>query len=174
MNILKTHIFTCSRYIKTGFFLVLVAILFSQCHSSDSKQSETMKTYAIRLKPGQDLRKEIEAFVKKEQIEAGWIMSCAGSLTQKNIRYANQPEGKMEQGHFEIVSLTGTLSINGCHLHISTSDSLGNTTGGHLLENNIVYTTAEIIIGASSEMIFKREKDGTTPWEELQIITRKK
>ncbi|MFY7900854.1 MAG: hypothetical protein ACOVNY_11770 [Chitinophagaceae bacterium] len=37
------------------------------------------------------------------------------------------------------------------------------------MDNCIVYTTAEIIIEESKKHIFKREKDGSTPWEELQI-----
>ncbi len=100
---------------------------------------------------------------------AGWIVTCVGSLTQTNIRYANQQVGSMMNGHFEIVSLTGTISINGSHLHIAVSDSTGKTTGGHLLENNHVYTTAEIVIGESNNFQFTREEDGTTPWKELQV-----
>jgi uncharacterized protein len=49
------------------------------------------------------------------------------------------------------------------------SDSTGKTIGGHLSDGNIIYTTAEIVILSSSEFIFKREKDGTTPWDELQV-----
>jgi predicted DNA-binding protein with PD1-like motif len=128
-----------------------------------------LKTFAFRLKPGQDLKKEIEGFVKNNKIEAGWIATCVGSLTHYNIRFANEPEGSSGEGHFEIVSLTGTLSVNGSHLHISVSDSTGKTTGGHLLDNNIVYTTAEIVIQQTGDLNFTREKDGTTPWEELQI-----
>ena len=63
----------------------------------------------------------------------------------------------------------GTVSISGSHLHLSISDSTGKTIGGHLLEDNLVYTTAEIVIGESKNLLFTREKDGTTPWEELQI-----
>ncbi len=80
--------------------------------------TENVKIHALRLKPGQDLKKEIESFVKKEHIEAGWIMTCVGSLTQSNLRYANQPEGVKSNGHFEIVSLVGTVSIK---VHISIS-----------------------------------------------------
>ena len=127
------------------------------------------KTFAFRLKPGEDLRKGIEAFVSANDIKAGWIASCAGSLTDYSIRFANQPGASNGQGHFEIVSLTGTVSVNGSHMHISISDSTGKTIGGHLLDSNIVYTTAEIILQQSDEFVFTREKDGTTPWEELQI-----
>jgi len=125
--------------------------------------------HAFRLKPGQDLKKEILQYVKEKQIKAGWIGTCVGSLTQYNIRYANQPEGNTGSGHFEIVSLTGTVSINGSHIHISLSDSTGKTIGGHLLDGNIVYTTAEIVIQSSDDFIFKREKDGSTEWEELKV-----
>ena len=127
------------------------------------------KAHAFRLKPGQDLKKEIQKLVTDQQIKAGWISTCVGSLTNYNIRFANQPEGNSGSGHFEIVSLTGTVSVNGSHLHISISDSTGKTNGGHLLDSNIVYTTAEIVILSSDDFIFKREKDGSTPWEELQV-----
>lgn len=127
------------------------------------------KAHAFRIKPGQDLKKEILLYVKEKQIKAGWISTCVGSLTNYNIRFANQPEGNNSSGHFEIVSLTGTVSVNGSHLHISISDSIGKTIGGHLLDSNIVYTTAEIVILSSDDFIFKREKDGSTEWEELQV-----
>lgn len=127
------------------------------------------KTHAFRLKPGNDLRKEIESFVKTHNIQAGWISCGIGSLTDSNIRFANQPEGSKGSGHFEIVSLIGTVSINGSHIHISISDSTGKTIGGHLLDSNIVYTTAEIVIQESDEFVFTREKDGSTAWEELRV-----
>ena len=82
---------------------------------------------------------------------------------------SNQTEGINREGHFEILSLSGTVSINGLHLHLAVSDSSGNTIGGHLLEGNIIYTTAELVISSTEKYLFTRTKDGTTPWEELQI-----
>ena len=142
---------------------LLITILFISC------QSPMQKTHAFRLKPGADLKKEMEAYVKANSIEAGWIGTCAGSLTQYNIRFANQPQGTKGQGHFEIVSLSGTVSKNGSHVHVSISDSTGKTIGGHLLEECIIYTTAEIVLTEDNDFVFTREKDGSTPWEELQI-----
>jgi uncharacterized protein len=137
------------------------------CQSKPMKQSD--KTFAFRLKPGQDLKLSLDSFVKANQIEAAWIQTAVGSLTNYHIRFANQPNGVKDSGHFEIVSLVGTLSINGSHIHIAVSDSTGKTIGGHLLEGNTIYTTAEIVIGSSNQFQFKREEDGTTPWKELQI-----
>jgi uncharacterized protein len=128
-----------------------------------------MLIHAIRLKPGQDLKKSLTDFVREKQITASWIVSGIGSLTQTNIRYANQQEGVIQKGYFEILSLSGTMSIHGSHLHICVADERGICMGGHLLDGNIINTTAEIIIGESSDLLFTREKDGTTEWEELQI-----
>ncbi len=126
---------------------------------------------AIRLKPGDDLKQSLQKFVDDKDWQAAWIITCAGSITDYNIRFANQPNGSKGIGHFEITSLTGTLSRNGSHLHITVADSSGTTMGGHLLDGCKVYTTAEIMIGHSDQLIFTREYDGSTPWPELQIKT---
>ncbi|GAA4318868.1 PPC domain-containing DNA-binding protein [Flaviaesturariibacter amylovorans] len=132
-------------------------------------RSDMTKTHAFRLKPGADLRKELQAYADRAGIEAGWIATCAGSLTSYNIRFANQPDGSRGDGHFEIVSLSGTVSKNGSHIHLSIADSTGRTIGGHLLDGNLIYTTAEIVLQEDTGLRFTREKDGTTPWEELQV-----
>ena len=149
------------------FFIMSMMLIFSSCKTTQVMPSTTV--HAFRLKPGQDLKQEIQKLVNEKQIKAGWISTCAGSLTDYNIRFANQPDNSSGTGHFEIVSLTGTVSINGSHIHISISDSTGKTIGGHLSEGNKIYTTAEIVILSSNDIEFKREKDGTTAWEELQI-----
>ena len=119
-----------------------------------------------------DLKKSIQNYVNEHQIQAGWIATCVGSVKRYELRFANQPNTSSDSGHFEIVSLTGTVSKNGSHMHMSISDSTGKTIGGHLSEGNIIYTTAEIVIQSDDLLIFKREKDGSTPWEELQIEKR--
>jgi hypothetical protein len=128
-----------------------------------------IKIHVVRLKPGADLKKSIQEFVTENKLTAAWISTCVGSLVNYYIRFANQSQGSEGEGHFEIVGLTGTLSMNGSHIHISISDSTGKTIGGHLIEGCIIYTTAEIVIQSTDELVFKREKDGTTPWEELQV-----
>ena len=126
-------------------------------------------SFTFRLFPGADLRNSIRDFVRGKKIYAGWIVSCAGSITEYSIRFANQPGASTGSGHFEIVSLAGTVSVNGLHLHVSISDNTGKTIGGHLMEGCKIYTTAEITLVESGKYIFTREKDGSTPWEELQI-----
>jgi predicted DNA-binding protein with PD1-like motif len=81
-----------------------------------------MKTFTVRLKPGQDLRDELEALVKTHHIEAGIVLTCVGSLSRATLRLADENLTKVWDEKFEIVSLTGTLSPEGIHAHISLSD----------------------------------------------------
>lgn len=118
--------------------------------------------------------KSLKEFAAKQEIKAGWVSTAVGSLTQYNLRMANQSLPASGEGHFEIVSLTGTFSENGPHLHLAISDSTGKTIGGHLREGCKIYTTAEIVLLSTSDFRFVREKDGTTPYEELQIIQPQK
>ncbi|MEI9919990.1 MAG: DUF296 domain-containing protein [Bacteroidota bacterium] len=127
---------------------------------------------AFRLKPHQDLKVEILKFAAVNNLKAAAIVSCAGSLEQYNIRFANQPDGTFVKGFFEIVSLSGTFSDTSSHLHISVSDSNGVTTGGHLMNNNLVYTTAEIVIVELSDLEFVRETDPTYGYQELVVKKR--
>ena len=131
-----------------------------------------MKTFALRLKPDQDLKKSLKNFVVNNNIEAGFILTAVGSLQQATIRFANQNESHVLLGKFEIVSLVGTLSVNGIHLHISIADSEGITRGGHLVDGCLIYTTAEIVIGESESLIFSRQVDKQTGYLELEIIQR--
>ena len=73
------------------------------------------------------------------------------------------------EGHFEIVSLTGTLGPDGMHIHLSVSDEKGVTTGGHLLEGCLVYTTVELVVGDAVGLIFHREIDPRTTFPELSV-----
>jgi len=102
-----------------------------------------MKIFAIRLKPNQDLKESLKNFVTSNNIEAGFILTTVGSLKQATLRFANQNDSKVWHDKFEIVSLVGTLSTQGIHLHISLSDKEGKTIGGHLEKGCLIYTTAD-------------------------------
>lgn len=125
--------------------------------------------FALRLKPGDDLRRSLEAFTAQHHLRAAYVATCAGSLKVAAIRFADQKDTTILTGPFEIVSLTGTLSPDGSHLHISVSDSTGRTFGGHLAEGSLVYTTAEVVIGELADARFTRELDPATTFKELVV-----
>ena len=128
-----------------------------------------MNIHTFRLKPGDDLFQEIELFTNFYSFEAGCILSAVGSLTQATLRLANQSTYNVYYGHFEIVSITGTVSIHGSHIHISISDSDGVTLGGHLVPGCTIYTTAEIVLASFPEIIYQRELCELSGYDELVI-----
>ena len=131
-----------------------------------------MKNYTFRLKSGEDLFETIEAFIKDKNIEAGCVLSGVGSLTHFTLRFANQEDHAEADGHFEIVSLTGTVSIHGSHLHVSISDEHGKTTGGHFVSGCVIYTTAEIVIAVFDNVVYKREFAEDSGYDELVVYKK--
>src|SRR5512143_2593321 len=131
-----------------------------------------MKNYTFRLRPGQDLLDSLEAFINERYVEAGCVLSGVGSLTHATLRLANRDVYTEYDGHFEIVSITGTVSIHGSHLHISISDEDGKTIGGHLVRGCRIYTTAEIVIAAFENVVYQREFAEDSGYEELVVYPR--
>lgn len=131
------------------------------------------KIHVIRLEPKQDLRRSLIEFAALNDMKAAVIVTCVGSLTQYNLRFANQHEPTKRKGHFEIVSLVGTLSASSAHLHLCVSDEQGLTTGGHLMNDNLIFTTAEIAIAELPDLLFERAPDPVTGYHELRITDRR-
>lgn len=132
-----------------------------------------MKTHTFRLKPQEDLFDSIEGFVRQNHIEAGCILSGVGSLTRATLRLANRGAYNGYEGHFEIVSMTGTVSIHGSHLHIAISDGDGATIGGHLVGGCKIYTTAEIVLLELDDVVYKREMyQNDSGYEELAVYKK--
>ena len=131
-----------------------------------------MRNYTFRLKPGQDLFDSISLFIRENHVQAGCILSGVGSLTDVALRFANQETYASFKGHFEIVSMTGTVSIHGSHLHISVSREDGQTIGGHLDSGCKIYTTAEIVLTVFEDVVYKREFAEDSGYEELVVYNR--
>lgn len=131
-----------------------------------------MQAITFRLRPGQDLFAEIERAVSGNHIEAGCILSAVGSLTHATLRLANREFSSSYDDHFEIVSMTGTVSTHGSHLHLSISDEDGKTIGGHLEPGCTIYTTAEMVLAIFDDVVYKREFAADSGYEELVVYNK--
>ncbi|HEX8389881.1 MAG TPA: PPC domain-containing DNA-binding protein [Candidatus Saccharimonadales bacterium] len=130
-----------------------------------------MKTIAVRLHDGQDLLEEIQQIVAAHYVRAGVILSAVGSLKTSKIRVPviNGKIRYITPTNLEIDNLHGTVSVNGCHLHISVSDVDGTVSGGHLRNGCIIRTTCELVIGILNDTSFNREPDDQTGFDELVV-----
>ncbi len=111
-------------------------------------------------------------YAKENNIEAGCVLSGSGCVKHAHIRLAKTISFLDVDSDYEIVSITGTISKDGLHLHISLSDTEGNTVGGHLSDVTIINTTCELVILELSNYSFTREFDEKTGYKEL-VITEK-
>ncbi|MEO7497932.1 MAG: PPC domain-containing DNA-binding protein [Massilia sp.] len=131
-----------------------------------------MKAYPLRLAPGQDLRAALEALLREQALDAAFVLQAIGSLSVARIRFAGQPASNELRGDTEILSLAGTLSPDGAHLHLSVSNARGEVIGGHADYGCIVRTTAEVLLALLPEHHFAREHDAASGFKELVVRTR--
>ena len=128
-----------------------------------------MKVVPLRLPPGADLRRTLEVWMGEQQEQAACLISAVGSLSVAQLRLAGATQATAIHGELEILSLSGTLSPDGAHLHIAVADRQGSVIGGHLCVGSLVRTTAELVIGLLPEWRFNRELDPATGYAELAI-----
>jgi uncharacterized protein len=131
-----------------------------------------MKVVPFLLISGDDLRQALEAWMGEQREQAGCVINAIGSLSVAELRFAGAAASTAIRGELEIISLSGTLSTDGAHLHIAFADSRGAVIGGHLCPGSLVRTTAELVIGLLPEWRFSRELDPATGYAELRITPR--
>ena len=128
-----------------------------------------METLPLRLSPGMDLREALEAAMATRLCRAAFVMSGIGSLRCARLRRAGNPEPDSLDGDLEILTLAGTISPDGSHLHMSVADAQGRVSGGHVAHGCVVRTTAEVLLLLLPEWSFTRELDPATGFAELVI-----
>jgi predicted DNA-binding protein with PD1-like motif len=126
-----------------------------------------MQADVLRLAPGEDLRLALGEVLASRGVKAACVLSAVGSFTQAVLRFAGDSEGTAIDGPLELLALSGTISLDGPHLHASVSDAHGNVRGGHVMAGCIVRTTAEIVLGLLPRWEFRRELDAATGYPEL-------
>lgn len=146
--------------------------------------SGAMTAHCFRLHPGDKLMPSLKQaatiILSRSRCEAAFIVTAVGSLQSATIRLANASRtdinGDKTSGNdivaynqrFEVVSLVGTFSSDGFHVHIALSDAQGKTVGGHLIDGTI-FTTCEIVLGTADNVQFSRIMDDSTGYNELEV-----
>ena len=128
-----------------------------------------MSFLPIRLTPGSDLRRALEALPLSHGTDSAFVVAGIGSLKEVNMRFADVPDAVVLPGPLEIVSLSGSLSAAGAHLHVSVSDAAGRVVGGHLGYGSTVRTTAEVLLALLPNGMLSREHDVATGFAELVV-----
>ena len=128
----------------------------------------------FRLSPGEDVFACLVEICEREQISAGVVLTCVGSLD--GVSFCDievLPEKKCGCGYGQVYSWAGLfelLSVSGIvgrdadgkvnlHLHYTFADREGRVFGGHMVEGNRVKMTVEGTIGAFDGVTMTRRYD---------------
>ena len=138
----------------------------------DTGGEPPMKLLPLRLTPGMDLRRALEAIVTREGFGAGFVICGIDKAADARLRLADAPEATLFPGPFEILTLAGSLTPQGAHLHASVSAADGSVIGGHGAYGNEVRTTVELLLVDAQGWDLRREFDAATGFDELVVRRR--
>ena len=105
-----------------------------------------MQPLPPKLAPGSDLRLSLEELAQRDGI-SGFVLGVVGNLTKASFQCPGQAEPTVLEGDLEVITLSGTFSPEGVHLHLSLSDGACQVWGGHLEPGTIVQKGVDLLIG---------------------------
>lgn len=128
---------------------------------------------ALRLPPGADLRPALDREARRPGAAPAFLLSGIGSLDGARLRLAGAETALTLECELEILTLAGSLSRQGVHLHASVSDPEGRVFGGHVLPGCRVRTTAELLLAELHDQQLTRHLDARTGYRELAVRPRR-
>jgi predicted DNA-binding protein with PD1-like motif len=131
-----------------------------------------MRTLPLRLPPGAELREALHAVLREHSVDAAFVIAGIGSLNVAQLRLAGADTAQTLRGDLEILTLSGSIAVDGVHLHASIADADGRVWGGHVAPGCIVRTTAELLLALLPDWHFGRAADPATGFAELNVRPR--
>ena len=108
-----------------------------------------MRAVPLHLEAGSDVRRSLEQLAL-EHNAGGFVLSVVGNLSQAAFACPGKSAPTVLAGELEIITLQGTISPDGVHLHLSFSDASCQVWGGHLEPGTLVLRGADLLVGLLS------------------------
>ena len=130
-----------------------------------------MQPLPLKLAPGSDLRLSLEELAQQNGI-SGFVLGVVGNLTKASFQCPGQAEPTVLEGDLEVITLNGTFSPEGVHLHLSLSDGACQVWGGHLEPGTIVQKGVDLLIGVLEQREGRpaRQKAAAAPRIEIAVL----
>src|SRR5262249_32674362 len=104
----------------------------TRTEANPSEATQSMQAHPLRPSPGDDLRAALERVLREHAWRAGFVVQGIGSLSVAQLRFAGADIPSEIRGDLEILTLAGSVSPDGAHLHMSIADARGQVFGGHV------------------------------------------
>jgi predicted DNA-binding protein with PD1-like motif/glutaredoxin len=123
-----------------------------------------MHALALHFDAGADLHRSLESYAAEHALQ-GFVISVVGNLRQAAFQCPGQAQPTVLQGDLEVITLQGTLTPDGVHLHLSLSDGRCQVWGGHLEPGTLVQKGVDLLVGVL-------ETAAPAPGERVQLVVR--
>ena len=128
-----------------------------------------MQPLPLKLAPGSDLRLSLEELAQRDSI-SGFVLGVVGNLTKASFQCPGQAEPTVLEGDLEVITLNGTFSPEGVHLHLSLSDGACQVWGGHLEPGTIVQKGVDLLIGVLEQRDGRPARQTAAPRIEIAVL----
>lgn len=128
-----------------------------------------MQPLPLKLAPGSDLRLSLEELAQRDGI-SGFVLGVVGNLTKASFQCPGQAEPTVLEGDLEVITLNGTFSPKGVHLHLSLSDGACQVWGGHLEPGTIVQKGVDLLIGVLEQREGRPARQTAAPRIEIAVL----
>ena len=109
-----------------------------------------MRSFSLKLSTGNDLLASLDEIAVNEN-SLGYVLGIVGNLSSAAFQCPGQKEPEILHGELEIITLNGTISPKGSHLHLSVSDSACKVWGGHLEYGSKILKGTDLLLGLIEE-----------------------
>ena len=124
--------------------------LTAQFRDPPPVQLQALRSVQLHLAAGSDIRLSLEELAA-ELNASGFVLGVVGNLSQAAFQCPGQAGPTILEGDLEIITLQGTVSPQGVHLHLSFSDGSCQVWGGHLEPGTLVQKGADLLVGLLEE-----------------------
>ena len=128
-----------------------------------------MQPLPLKLAPGSDLRLSLEELAQRDGI-SGFVLGVVGNLTKASFQCPGKAEPTVLEGDLEVITLNGTFSPEGVHLHLSLSDGACQVWGGHLEPGTIVQKGVDLLIGVLEQREGRPTRQTAAPRIEIAVL----
>ena len=127
-----------------------------------------MRSLPLKLAPGSDLRLSIEQLAAEQSL-SGFVLGIVGNLSRAAFQCPGQESPRVLEGDLEVITLNGTFSPEGVHLHLSLSDGACQVWGGHLEPGTLVQKGADLLLGLPEAVVSTTKTPALTAEPRFEI-----
>ena len=128
-----------------------------------------MQPLPLKLAPGSELRLSLEELAQRDGI-SGFVLGVVGNLTKVSFQCPGQAEPTVLEGDLEVITLNGTFSPEGVHLHLSLSDGACQVWGGHLEPGTFVQKGVDLLVGVLEQREGRPARQTAAPRIEIAVL----